>query len=108
MRFLTVGSCPLRAASNFKSRTGFESLDDIELLFVGTVPGLVSVVMEVFVGADEEKEQTPATTTSVLGIFTNVGVLRSVLRQVVASFPVVEEHVTPGIAVVAISGRPGV
>ena len=29
IRFLTVGSCPFNAASSFKSRTGFESFDDI-------------------------------------------------------------------------------
>ena len=80
MRFLTVGSCPLRAASNFRSRTGLESLDEIEPL--ASVPAwIVAVFIEV--GADAGEAKDGAVTARLqLGIFTTVGMLRSEVREV--------------------------
>ena len=87
IRFLTVGSCPLSAASSFKSRTGFESLEETE----GTDPGLIVEFIEVSVEADGEKEHPLARTTSVFGILASVGIFRSVLILVL--FP----EITPGL-----------
>ena len=71
MRFLTVGSCPFNAASSFKSRTGFESFDDI----VGIDPELELTVFSV--ETDGENEQPLATTISVVvGMLANVGMFK--------------------------------
>ena len=71
IRFLTVGSWPFNAASSFKSRTGFESFDDMvgkELVVTG---GLGSLEM------DGEFELPLATTISVLFcMFPNVGIVK--------------------------------
>ena len=79
MRFLTVGSCPLRAASNFRSRTGLESLDEIEPL--ASVPWIVAVFIEVGADAGEGKDDVLIARLQ-LGTFTTVGMLRSVVRGV--------------------------
>ena len=82
MRFLTVGSCPLRAASSFKSRTGLESLDEVIGKFVSIFVD-VSVI-EIDVGKDPPPL---ATTTSVFGILINVGMLRRVFGLEFELFP---------------------
>ena len=93
IRFLTVGSCPLSAASSFKSRTGFESLDETE----GTDPGLSVEVIELSVEGDEEKEHPLAKTTSVLGMLVSIGKFRSVLILVL--LPEIKPDLTAGIVV---------
>ena len=94
IRFLTVGSCPLSAASNFKSRTGFESLEETE----GTDPGLSVELIEVSVEADDEKEHPLARTISVFGILASVGIFRSV--AVLEVFPEIKLDLTEGRIVV--------
>ena len=72
IRFLTVGSCPFNAASSFKSRTGFESFDDI----VGKDPELEVALFSI--EADAENEQPLATTISVVvfDMLANVGMFK--------------------------------
>ena len=75
IRFLTVGSCPFRAASSFKSRTGFEgSLGEAR---DDTNPG-VSLICGNSMEEGDEKEQPLATTTSVVALLCGNGMLRSV------------------------------
>ena len=75
IRFLTVGSCPFRAASSFKSRTGFEeSLDEAR---DDTNP-CVSLICGISIEVGDEKEQPLATTTSVGALLCGNGMLRSV------------------------------
>ena len=62
IRFLTVGSCPFKAASSFKSLTGFESLE----YMVGNELELEVTGAFVSVDIDGENEQPLATTISVV------------------------------------------
>ena len=75
IRFLTVGSCPFRAASSFKSRTGFEeSLGEAK---DDTNPG-VSLICGSSIEEGDEKEQPLAKTTSVVAWLCGNGIVRSV------------------------------
>ena len=73
IRFLTVGSCPFKAASSFKSLTGFESLE----YMVGKELELEVTGAFVSVDIDGENEQPLATTISVeLCILPNDGIFK--------------------------------